>query len=44
MCSVLVSVYELKHLMCSALVSPHGIKKSWFFAYRSRKIQVMTFV
>ena len=30
--------------MCSALVSAHGIKESWFFAYRSTKIQVTTFV
>ena len=44
MCSALVSAHGLKHVMCSALVSAHGIKESWFFAYRSRKIQVMTFV
>ena len=30
--------------MCSALVSAHGIKESWYFAYRSRKIQFVTFV
>ena len=30
--------------MCNAPVSAHGIKESWYFAYRSRKIQVMTFV
>ena len=47
MCSALISVHGLKNefiFMCSALVSAHGIKESWFFAYRSRKIQFMTFV
>ena len=44
MCSALVSAHGLNHVMCSALVSAHGIKESWFFAYRSRKIPVMTFV
>ena len=44
MCSALVSAHVLKDVMCSALVSAHGIKESWYFAYRSRKIQVMTFV
>ena len=44
MCSALVSAHGLKHVMCRALVSVHGIKESWCFAYRSGKIQVMTFV
>ena len=38
MCNAPVSVHGLKHVMCSALVLAHGIKESWYFAYRSRKI------
>ena len=37
-------IKERDIFMCSAFVSAHGIKESWFFAYRSRKIQGMTFV
>ena len=37
-------IKERDIFMCSALVSAHGIKESGYFAYRSRKIQVMAFV